>query len=301
MAVGATTAPPAFSSAKTLTNNGINHLDFWGIPGDVPALVRYRLTDTTNKSLVFGKRSDGSQLATKVRYLIQNTYFANGSTWATTSNYTRASADASVSDPYTATYSGDDGVTTANAIGETIWKMYAVARASGTDNGLYAQWSPDSYYYTNTNTATATTANTWELWDLGIINPIGKVIKTDPLGDIVFSTFYLRLVSVIPSSGTVDVDYVILMPISEEHMVAENTPGLIAGDFRAVFRYLGVTTPSYLESWRGSLWTVESGNKMTRIIYHDYSTLTTNAVTAGDTMSITATIIPRTSHLLGAS
>ncbi|MBK7179772.1 MAG: hypothetical protein IPH82_21770 [Chloroflexi bacterium] len=92
MAVGATTAPPAFSSAKTLTNNGVNYLDFWGIPGDVPALVRYALSGITNKSLVFGKKTDGTQLATKVRYIIEDTYFANGSTWATTSNYTRASA-----------------------------------------------------------------------------------------------------------------------------------------------------------------------------------------------------------------
>lgn len=299
LTTGTQTVPPAFASGYTLANNAVDWLDFWGIPGDVPALVRYRLTGTTNKSLILGKKTDGTQLATSVRHLIQDTFFANGSTWVTSTNYTRASADASVSDPYTATYSGDDGVATANAIGETIWKVYVIGRASATENGLYAQWSPDSYFYQDLDTVTPTNANTWEIWDLGIMNPIGMVVKTDPLNDIIYSTFYLRLVSVIPTSGTVDVDYVLLVPISEEYMIAEKTPGLIAGDMRTVFRYLGVTTPSYLDSWRGTLWMVAAGDRMTRIIYHDYSTLTTNAVTAGDSITVTTTVIPRTAHLLG--
>ena len=302
MAVGATTAPPAFSSAKTLTNNGINHLDFWGVPGDVPALVRYALSGITNKSLVFGKKTDGTQLATRVRYIIQNTYFANGSTWATTSNYTRASADASVSDPYTATDSGDDGAATAKAIGETIWKVYAVARASALDNGLYAQWSADLVTYNDTGAVTPTTVNTWELWDLGILNPVGLVVKSDQLNSASYSTFGIRLVSVIPSSGTVDIDYLLLVPISEEYMIVENTPDTIMGDLRAVFNRKAATTPAYSSTWRGSMWQIASGPQMTRLVYHDYKTsFTANAVTAGDTMTITATIIPRTSHLLGVS
>lgn len=309
LAASTVSAPPAFSSGYTLTNNGVNWLDFWGIPGDVPALMRYELSGISDVALVMGKKTDGTQLASYVRYIIQDTYFANGSTWATTSNYTRASADGSVSDPYTATSGGDDGQTTAKAIAETIWKVYAVARASATDNGLYAQWTADLVNYYDTDTVTATTANTWELWDLGILNPKGIVMPTNPLdpeskspivSSFVYSTFGIRLVSVIPSSGTVDIDYLLLVPISEEHIVLNNTAAILAGDLRAVFALVASTTPAYFTDWRGSMWTAASGPRMTRLVYHDYNLGgVANETNPGDDLTISTTVIPRTSHLFG--
>lgn len=309
LAGSTTSAPPAWSGASTLYNNANNYLDFFGIPGDVPALARYELSGISDVALVIGKKSDGTQLAATVRYLIQDTYFANGSTWATTSNYTRASADASVSDPYTATSGGDDDQKTAKAIAETIWKVYAVARASGTDNGLYAQWTADLVNYQDTATVTATTANTWELWDLGIMNPKGIVMPTNPLdpesksavvSSFIYSTFGIRLVSVIPSSGTVDIDYLLLVPVSEEHIVLNNTAAILAGDLRSVFALVASTTPAFFTDWRGSMWTVEAGPRMTRLVYHDYNLGGVDNKTApGDDLTISTTIIPRTSHLLG--
>ena len=309
LVTGTLTAPPAFSSGWTLANNAVNWLDFWGIPGDIPALMRYELGGISDVALVMGKKTDGTQLSAKVRYTIQDTYFANGSTWATTSNYTRASADGSVSDPYTATSGGDDAQTTAKAIAETIWKVYAVARASATDNGLYAQWTADLVTYYDTDTVTATTADTWELWDLGILNPKGIVMPTNPLdpeskspivSSFVYSTFGIRLVSVIPSSGTVDIDYLLLVPISEEHIVLNNTAAILAGDLRAVFALVASTTPAYFTDWRGSMWTVASGPRMTRLVYHDYNLGgVANETNPGDDLTISTTVIPRTSHLLG--
>ena len=161
-----------------------------------------------------------------------------------------------------------------------------MARASSTDNGLYAQWEADAITYYDTNTVTATTANTWELWDLGVLNPIGIVVKSDPLDSASNSRFGIRIVSVIPSSGTVDIDYLLLVPISEEQIIiSHSVETMIAGDLKSVFKRTSIASPAYSTNWRGSLWTVQSGNTMTRIVYHDFDKTTTNvSVISGDSL-----------------
>lgn len=304
--------PPAFSSSRTLTNNGVAHLDFWGIPGDIEPDIRLTfdlVTQTADDNIIIGKREDGAQFASKIRYLLQDTYFANGTTWATTSNYTRASTDAATSDDYyasdeTALPAPNDTADTARAIGDSVFHIFAVGRGSTTSNGIYAQWSGDGATWHNTNTVLATTANTWELWDLGVLNPRGIVMQSDPLNQAAtksgstaysFSSFYLRVVSVAPS-GTVDIDYLLLVPVDNEYLRATGPLETIAGDVKQIW-YRNSYALAYVNSYEGSMWHVAPGPRMTRLIFADYGA--GMAATVGQTFIITATIIPRTSHLLG--
>lgn len=291
---GTTTAPPAFSSAKTLTNNGVNRLDFWGIPGDMPALIDMSLTatGTNNSAFVFGKRTDGTRLASTIRYLIESTIFSGGA-FSTVSNYIRTTTTGASANYFANADNitpADDPAETARAIGDTIFKLYVVARASDTANSLYGQYSTSGYDTIDTDTATATTANTWELWDLGIVNPLGLVQNQSGT-----SSFYLGFQATI-NSGSLDIDYALLIPVGEESLVVEGSPKATYGTLQKITYSVGYTA-KYLSTWKGSMWTVAAGPQMTRIVYHDYGTA--RAVTAGNTLALSVTVTPRTSHLLG--
>ncbi len=295
LTTGTQTAPPAFSGAKTLTNNGINHLDFWGIPGDVPALINMSLTSTgtNDEGFIFGRRTDGKQLANAIRYRIESPTFAGG-VFSVSSNYIRASSTGA-SDFYFANADNitpaDDPAATARAIGDTIFKLYVVARSSATANTLYGQYSANGSTMIDTDTASATTADTWELWDLGIVNPTGLVVNTSGT-----SSFYLQFQATV--TGTLDIDYAILLPVGDEYLIVDGSPRNIYGTLKQITYSVGYTA-SFLSTWRGSMWQIPAGPQMTRLVYHDFGA--SNAVTVGNTLAISATITPRTSHLLGVS
>lgn len=313
--VGSTTAPDAWCSTSAIRNRydptssneeRINYLDTWGIPGDSDAIVDIASTVNTAASnpyrIHYGRINDGTFLAANRLYWFDTLTTAgvlNGS-WSTPSDssrsggsYIRFTSTGSGSGNFSVSFTNDTGLRTF-----LNWptRIFAISRTSNTGSGIGASSITGGSTIVDSLLG-YTLANAWEWIDLGMINPNDAPLAYANTGGTPTMSFG---VSTSTSSVTVDVDAIVLIPITEDGWLVGEGTSLTATD---ILYSLGSVGQLFFDNtasknpFQGSLWTCKPGNIMNRYVFAISGVNNAHALT--NAWTNTLTIYPRTRHLLG--
>ena len=323
--VDETVAPDAWMSARAFDNrnditttneNYLNYIDVWGVPGDAPALVETELDFTTaavgSNTLIAGRVIDGTLLAADERHWFEDDEFTTssdaGSTWTrpadagrTDGYYRHLAADATTDGwgQLKVTETGD----AARALYHNPKHVYGIVRTSSTVNTFDLAviiLGTEIVLASGAKTLPSGHTNVWDVIDFGVLNltgllPLSPPNTSSPTDPIFRITIYLKT-----ASSTADIDAVLLMPVAAEHVIARSWGDFASADvhIRGVEQEIIDTEDGYDYRGRlGSLWQLEAGNVMNRLVFCTYSRAGGHAPT--DAASVTLTITPRTRHLLG--
>lgn len=167
--------------------------------------------------------------------------------------------------------------------------------------------APILFFFDNTSTTFVSSQisgkfsapNTWELVDLGLANQISDVVITYSTSGT--SEISMKLTPG-ATSATVDIDAALFLPVTDDGFGIFKSGPYITGDIgyilgtREEYNLDGDTS---LATPSGELWTVPSGNKMSRFVFA--LTATNNIHDLTDGFSIEMTVTPQTRHLLGTT
>jgi hypothetical protein len=305
--VGTTTVPNAWCSTSSIENRydptssdeaRINYIDVWGIPGDSPAFVDWDV-DTSNRAIFYYIYQLSRKDAHEVQWWVDSADFSTGIVWTSGSgtsenHYSRLGS----------AYSNGriEEALDFEQLARQPLRVYVIARSSSTtptiDVGIYAGASLlGGQILASTDAVSVSSANTWELLDLGILNLTNIVRRSKDL--------YVNVRVASNSGQNTDVDAVIFAPAGGENIVIEavNKGGAAAsavpieiyGSEQQVFAGLGsdggTNTP-----FLGSLWHMQA-NVLNRHIF--MLTDGSKEFDLESTIDIGLTITPRTRHLLG--
>jgi hypothetical protein len=294
-------------STSQATENYLNYIDVWGVPGDVDAQVRWLFSGATaSVSHIIGKRTDGVILACEHRHWIEDDEITlTGSDWSsqvdaarTDGTYIQFTAGGST-DYCTLTLTGSD----ARGMGRGPLRCYAIGKASSASNGVYAEYRVGDVFVAN-DTVLATNTATWELWDLGLINVDGNTPFYDP--EVEYWYFVFRLYGV-ASSGTVDVDALVFVPTEEFMITPENSDtinyNVIDGFYDRFIEASDVLGQYQYElPVLGTMYRLTPGTVTNRLVVQMHTDTSGNPDhTLADALQMTAYIKPRTRHLLGTT
>lgn len=302
---GTTTAPTGLSwiSANAVENrydptsgageSQINYLDTWGLPGDSNALFRLKNTVTTVTSfpntLYISRIRDGSTLAASRLHWFDTPVAGgvlNGS-FSTVVDANRAGGGY-LRFTSTGTGSGLFTISIPLLVDFNNWpsRVFAVARSSNTGSTLNISGGDEIGF---------SAVSTWELLDLGLDLPLQQAYaEVDPTAS---STEIMFLDA--PGAGiTVDIDGIIMLPVEGDGFFiglstsyTVNDELHLLGDLEQYF--------ALASSWIGECWTLQSGQRMNRLIFNIKGTNNTHDIE--DTLDTELTITPRTRHLLGTT
>jgi hypothetical protein len=315
--LNATTSPAtAWVSSKTLynrydpvatsatTQQYINYFDVWGIPGDAPALSRYKLVEGTVANTPYismGKILSGSFDAA----LFDHWYEAEDADVLVTADAaatTPADANRSGGAYLRITYSGAAAATArfyvtgdaAKRLASIVWGVYAVVRSTSTTR----TFTLDGVALNVDNNApvSVASANQWEPLFLGTVNGTGQLYNDAPDAVTANHGFEIQMLG---SSGTDDIDFVFLTPMQLQDtniLIDRPTWTTLYIDGRARKAYpagnsIGVNR-------LGELWTLQPGELTQRVIFGMYTEGTDGWVLL-DNWTVELSVTTRTRHLLG--
>jgi hypothetical protein len=306
--LGTTTAPDSFASAKNLDNRGdiqstnqasenyLNYMHVWGVPGDAPALLETRLTLSGlpggggNRRLYIGRSQDGNVNAGLDRHWLESDDFAEG----TSPSGASGGDDANI----VGTFTGTD----AYYISYNPKHIYGIIRVSNTqaDITLKAQYGSTTLttFYTS-DIKNAPDINEWYTIDFGVVR--GREVAPMDVPDTTSPSIkYTIEFDNVVAAGTCDVDAVLLLPTSQEKIIFETGDTVSDGDITyirgeqsdCIVDAIGHTIPDLL----GTFWEV-TPNIANKLVF---ATTTTAAVYSyTQAAAITLVITPRTRHLMG--
>ena len=314
-----TTIPDAWMSSMAIDNrndiqttsqateNYLNYIDVWGVPGDAPALVQTQikyssLASNTNR-IYIGRNTDGRILAADQIHWLESDEFTNAGgalTWSTGSgtsdnHYWHGAYSASVGSRYV-TKSGDAG----RALAAVQKRVYGLIRVNDITIRVSVQVNVGYNLFTSED-KTLNAINTWELVDFGLMNGMGVVTHDVPdtaNPDVNFEIIFEDL----GAGDTVDFDAFLLIPVDEFLITRAVSPAFTTADTW----YIRPTYQDFLSDDRGhieqgtlgSFWYLPPGNKTTRFIIASQLSSDRTFPLANQS-TVTLTITPRTRHLLG--
>jgi hypothetical protein len=319
--VDQTTAPDAWASSKNIDNrndilstsqtteNYLNYIDTWGIPGDAPALALWKFTTSTGatsiRQLYAARVADGVYTIADHDHYVGSDEFttAPAGPWSTntgtTENQYQIFTAASTPDTGTATLTltGDD----ARKLASSDLRAFAVCRAitstsdtislSATINGL-------DYADANAVSVPATSPTDWYLLDLGKIAATGIIPATTPASPSLAITL---TVTGATTSNVFHIDHLWLLPIAHEWLISQfqnNVPTAgsiwIDGPGRGIITSVGGVVES---GTLPSFWQQEPGAIANRNIFVVTQANAKN--TYADELAASIVITPRTRYLMG--
>ena len=313
---GTTTVPDAWCSTSAIENRydptssdeaRINYVDVWGIPGDAPAIVDQQLTfgASVNEAMIIGKGASGNyDAATRLHW-----FDGADLRVAYTAGSDSSPSDAARSGGTYIRYTGgltstliqfDFTIATADAakFNNSWLRVFLVARSSSSDTAFYLDDVTANNKTVITESQGITTANTWELIDVGAIQFSNSNLYSTYNPSVADTTVIIRAV-LGADAGTIDLDAVLMVP-TDEYFIAKNfsisnSDSFILGNERLAINDFTTSQTSAL----GTMYEIDN-EVSTRFIYAMYSS-NTNAHDLDDTATVAFTIYPRTRHLLGTS
>lgn len=323
--INQTVVPDSWCSTSAIRNRydpvtanpeRINYVDVWGVPGDSDALVNTSVTCTAvtgSKDTVLASRwTDGKVNAADILHWVDSADMAwliLSGTQGTTNDasraggsYLRHTADPSSVDNANLNISvGSDFAELAKFM-SVPHRVFLITRTSSTATTyqIDADWGFTSAGGV-ANSVNA--ANTWELLDLGYLNPLETAISD-------FSQVAngaTITITVVPgaTSATVDADAILLIPaVTDGWCVVSGTT--IAADATYVTQFIGTLGVALggrdgsLPGRAGSIWTIPPGNRMSRYVFAATND-SSNVHHLTDAFTVSLTVYPRTRHLLGTT
>ncbi|MCP5016117.1 MAG: hypothetical protein GY938_12730 [Ketobacter sp.] len=323
-----TVIPNAWCSSSSLENRNdtatgatesqINYIDVWGIPGDAPAILQTQNDMTgggvTQSDYIMAMQTDGKHNVAGVKHWVENnggivyallpgegTQITNAAPARTAGDYLRHTAPASdvvvtaTADPYSL-------VEEAAAFFASPRRVFAIIRCSSASSTIEIA---NTYYGSVSSEPVSVNAtNTWELRDLGLITPapFDSVLEYTTAVGAAGIDFEVSNVA----NATFDIDAIMFLPVSAGFMMGAAT-GAINSALVTPLYTIGKTQEFFsgnspaINSTNGDVWTVASGERMTRMIFvtHDVLFSGSYGMEILDTWEFTLTITPRTRHLLG--
>ncbi len=324
LTTGTLAAPQAFCSSSSLKNRydpantsaatrqQINYLDVWGVPGDLPALIKTAAAPTTGSGsqYILSKYTDGVNLSANVPYWQDSAdYSAGTDTWSTGTGTT--------DNHYFRLASGTASGRLTRAVD---WKyfanmpvvLYAAIRASTTASSISFQVNSLSIFdittpltFWQSDAVSVNVVNAWELHNIGLVN-LTDITQNDQSKNL-----YVDLTVTNSGSNTFDFDFVVLLPIGygDDYLIgksnialpaATNIPPILIDGVNEVVR----RGADYLKQpFVGRLWSLipQTTNRMLFLETSQDSATTYNGLTIATDPVITLTVTPRTSHLLGTA
>ena len=315
---GTQSIPDAWCSYSTITMRADrdatnpeyhNFVEVGLIPGDQSALTVIdplfeTVGDSAAKTLYAARRRDGSVINEDFKHWYEaedkDATVSTGGSWATTVD---ASASGGNYERYTDGGSGNSNgqlrfdaqsLTDAQQFHSGPKRMFVVARSN--DTAAYA-----TMFITDNSgeflQGDITTANKWELLDMGIIN--GRNLISSEATGYSPMTFSLKA-NVVAALATMDFDGFYFLPVEDDGTIIISVPGMSAGTTKA--NMVGaerrvVYDNGLILDHRGNLWTAKPGITTNRY-YFLHRTTSDNDFTIADTMTITIKVLPRTRSLL---
>ena len=289
-----------------------NWLDLALIPGDAPALVRQSITPTFGTAIdkmIAARVTDGKSLATN-QYLWVDSDLMTGTRVGTTNAAWTTGTGTNGNHYYRLTASGGTGSGDREAadwagseaadLYRTARRVYGCFRSSSTNTTFtFSTQVPTGLE--NSQAVSVSSANVWELIDLGTLNGVGAVPDAD---DLINNNFPLPglniLVQSLPNGGTADIDF-LWMPWAEEYIVFDPRLSISTGEEIRIDGWRRNVQVQNEGEWvkdkLGTLWEAMPGLRSNRFTYAAVSSA--NVMTLTDAMNVTLSIIPRTRQLLG--
>lgn len=291
------------TSASAATQQQINYLDVWGIPGDLPAYVQTKInaidiTATGAMQAYVGKKETGLLDVTDQIYIKEGEDITTTARWTTV-----ASASAHGGDYKRNANTG----TTENAvlelsIPESVSMFFNTKRlfircksnVTGCTIAIDIRGNTSQKTILSLPAKTITNSSDWYFLDMGLVNGQGLVSEDN------FSTFDAEfyITTTAPSAANIDIDVCFFFPI-DEFLIYKPL-----GDYDAMTAYLGGSQNIYNDnsdnvnrSVLGSLYKCLP-NEESRYFY--IITSKEGIHRLGDLIpEVELTVTPRTSHLLG--
>lgn len=311
----ATTIPNAWCSTSATQNRydpnssnegRINYIDVWGIPGDSNAVVDIKSTVTAASSspsiTYYSRISDNKSVAANRQYWF-DTLTGGGVIDGVFSTVSDANRSGGSYLRYTSNGSGSffNGTLTATIAdfkNFATWpsRVFVLARTSNVNSTINIGTISGGASITHSEQGW-TSANTWELIDLGALSPADS-----PLDYWNGTSGIISLqIDAISASKTIDIDSIICLPISDNgwmigtHSASWSVNDIFysLGSLRRFYSSVGATPSAY----QGELWECHAGNVMNRFIMVTNGLANVYVLTNAVTNEIT--IYPRTRHLLG--
>jgi len=327
---GTTTIPDAWMSARNIDNrndiqstsaateNYLNYIDVWGVPGDAPALIRAEYTYTGSATMAYlGAYSDQSttiytsgaivdqhEPVALIPHWIENngadvTTGSSGVGSSVTQNYTTGMSARSAATVARCTIGGSGGT------GSIIWlptgidaqrfarqphQLLAMIKSDTVSSTTLAGWVTFAGIseFAKQN-VTLAVDDTWELVDLGTVNLVDRSPDNVPtLGNLQLG---VSIIATGTGSEIIDIDQFIFVPLSDNsiYAIAGNTVWYDGMQDAIIDSSTGNSSNNFI----GNFGEVRAGNVSTRFVcVMDTTVLTESAATK-------MTILPRSRHLLG--
>lgn len=335
---GTTTVPAAWSSYHDIDNRGdrstsnpsyVNYLDIWGVPGDMPAFLKFKSDSGEGVGFsaaeagrtYLSKQADNAYLVANMRHWVESdegTYDAiTGGTgvWSdgagtTDNHYKRFTEGATANGGYVDFHASSTSGQSVNAFWAVPRRVFALCRCSASTVEISAGLAQlygatrDTFNYNEARTVTAT--STWELIDLGILNGVNALPPGD--GNTTMTLVPTINVTGLANGNTFDLDAMLfLYGVDDGLMLWDTVPN--ATQIDAI-----VSDGQYQAAWvignasdigniravpLGACWYVEPGARVTRLVWA--VSRTDNEFAYANNMAVTLTVTPRARLLLGSS
>lgn len=314
---GATAAPVAYCSTTSLENRydpdvataNINYIDFWGIPGDAPALIQSQISTTNSTSqcsISVSRVTDGTYSYSDFLHFIDSDDFSSGTGWSTTGSSGTVGDSyltSSVPNANECIYSyPTDGTKTRVLTTPSI--AFALVYATDAATTIDARITIGGSTALTFDSVSPDATSAWRMVQLGLVNLVDE------------HSLYQTAVVPIPqlrfsaggSAGTIRVDGFYLLPLERYFQTELRTAGSAGNDPKID----GVNNQVFMidsgltyraASFVGEIPDLTPGNVGNRLIFNTSGTDTTPTY---ETFGISDDIViseflvyPRSRHLLG--
>jgi len=322
-----TVTPDAWMSSATVVNrhdhdgtniNRINVIDGWGIPGDSDALMTWRfnmvsIANNTGKRGIFALRTDGTIKNANFKHWYGSDEIdassAGTGSWAlstaaagrTEGEYARFTSGAT-DDTGTIQFQFAD-ITDLRQFMSSPRRIFALARSSNIASTIEINAIEPTADF-DTAPASFSTANEWELLDLGVHAPIKL---SDEATGVTTGEYHEYKVTAPATSVTIDIDAIVHLPKEDGHFIVTNTEAVTVTNNHN----LTLDGPNEIvltagrgkqHAFRGEFWTAPAGigwRLYWILVDNDVVTPAYNEHTLADSAELTCVVVPRTRHLLG--
>lgn len=319
--------PRTWVSQGSLSNRGdymvaganyCNWFDVWGVPGDAPAIARWKITADTvtlKRHIIAARWRDTQHKVADYIYEIES----NDSGWTYPAGWSNQSSSA-YTNGHSKRFTSSGSSTTAyiqltgtNARAVLAGTRRVFARAYTNDltstitMSVYIGTDNSGIKVSDSTAAVLQASATWELIDLGTLHGTGMVPISDFWGSS-SPSLYIELVLDVPNAKVFDIDFVRILPTEEflDHTTIDawldylTTDTLwIDGHETAVFLANESPKPA------GSMFYLDPGT-LNRIYFNflylsgtGLPDMSYSQTALSETFTVELEITPRTRHLLG--
>lgn len=316
---GTLSTSPAFISSRSLLNRNdhsstntsyINSIDVSNVPGDVPALATWRIyTSGANIRLLYAFRwSDGYYTVEDYKYWYESnlpTYTHGTGAWSdqtgtTSDHYKRYTHAGAIYGSAELSLTGEEAVAFASKNRRVFARVRSSSLLSKITMSAYVGAADNGIAVHESEAVGVTATGTFEIVDLGVVYCAGMIPRqgagygrTRPQMTVDFQ------LSGVPSSGTLDIDAIIMVPCDEflvHNYVADfgiNGTWINGAEKHVQNGRTGVT-----EMPSGSLWYLDPG-KANRVVFIMAYSTNEWAIATNVAANISVEVTPRSRHLLG--